>query len=102
MGATRVCALVTDLMDRSRISGARPDVEFVVDPAACAGADVVIIDLTRAAGAVTAVRAHAPAARVIAFGPHVDTPAFAAASAAGADVVLPRSRFFRDIEGSLA
>jgi hypothetical protein len=35
---------------------------------------------------------------VIAFGPHVDTEAAERATADGADLVLPRSRFFRDPE----
>ena len=37
-----------------------------------------------------------PGARIVCFGPHVDDDAADAARAAGADVVLPRSRFFRD------
>ena len=38
----RIVALTSDLMDRSRISGAVSDVEFARDAAACAGADVVV------------------------------------------------------------
>ena len=92
----RVCALVVDLMDRSRISAAVPDVVFVRDAAECAGADVVIVDLARSGRHVTAVRGAAPSARIIGFGPHVDDEGASAARADGADVVLPRSRFFRD------
>jgi DNA-binding NarL/FixJ family response regulator len=92
----RVCALVSDLMDRSRISGAIPDAEFVRDAAACAAADVVIVDLARSGGDVGALRAAAPSARLVCFGPHVDEERAAAAREAGADVVLPRSRFFHD------
>jgi hypothetical protein len=92
----RVCALVTDLMDRSKISAAMTGVEFVRAADACAGADVVIIDLVRFGAAVAEVRAVAPAARLVGFGPHVDDASADAASAAGADVVLPRSKFFRD------
>ena len=92
----RVCALVSDLMDRSRISGAIAEVEFVRDAAACAAADVVIVDLARSGAEVAALRAAAPTARIIGFGPHVDEESAGAAVAAGADVVLPRSRFFRD------
>jgi hypothetical protein len=92
----RVCALVSDLMDRSRIGGAIADVEFVRDVAACAGADVVLVDLARYGSDVGGVRAAAPAARLVCFGPHVDEAGAAAAVDAGADLVLPRSRFFRD------
>jgi hypothetical protein len=98
----RACALVPDLMDRSRLGEARPDVEFVATADACAGADLVVVDLARHAAAVATVRAQAPTARIVAFGPHVDDAAFAAARADGADVVLPRSRFFRDVGAALA
>jgi hypothetical protein len=92
----RVCALVADLMDRSKITAASDAVVFVRDVDACAGADVVIVDLARFGAEVAAVRAAAPSARLICFGPHVDEASAAAAAAAGADVVLPRSKFFRD------
>jgi hypothetical protein len=98
----RVCALVTDLMDRSKITGAIAGVEFVRSSEACAGADVVVVDLTRFGAEVGAVRAVAPAARVVCFGPHVDEEGAAAASAAGADLVLPRSAFFRDPGAAIA
>ena len=88
----RVCALVTDLMDRSKISAAIPDVAFMLDGTA----DVVIVDIARSAQLVPEIRAEMPAARIVCFGPHVDDEAAAAAQAAGADVVMPRSRFFRD------
>ena len=74
----RVVAITTDLMDRSRISGAIDGVEFARDAAACAGADVVVIDLARSAALVAPVRAAAPDARIVAFGPHVDTELLAA------------------------
>jgi hypothetical protein len=92
----RVCALVGDLMDRSRVGDAIDGVEFVRDAAACSGADVVIVDLARSGDQIAAVRAAAPDARLIAFGPHVDEAGAEAARGDGADVVLPRSRFFRD------
>ena len=97
----RVCALVSDLMDRSKISAAVADAAFVRDPAACAGADVVIVDLARFGDQVVAVRAAAPAARLVGFGPHVDEASADAAIAAGADTVLPRSKFFRDIAAAV-
>ena len=98
----RIVAMMTDLMDRSRVSAVLPDVEFTTDPAACAGADVVVIDLARHAGAVAAVRLAAPSARIVAFGPHVDADLLAGAERDGADVVLPRSRFFQDPAAALA
>jgi hypothetical protein len=97
----RVCALVVDLMDRARISASLPDAVFVRDAADCAGADVVIIDLARSGQDVSAVREAAPSARIIGFGPHVDGEGASAARADGADVVLPRSRFFRDPSAAL-
>jgi hypothetical protein len=98
----RIVAITTDLMDRSRISAAVADVEFARDAAPCAGADVVVVDLARDAGAVAAVRSVAPSARIVAFGPHVDTDVLEQATRDGADVVLPRSRFFQDPGGALA
>jgi hypothetical protein len=97
----RVCALVGDLMDRSRISNAIADVEFVRDADGCAGADVVLVDIARSVDAIGAVRSAAPGARVVAFGSHVDDAGAEAARANGADVVLPRSRFFRDPSAAL-
>ncbi|MDQ1508623.1 MAG: hypothetical protein QOG50_467 [Actinomycetota bacterium] len=98
----RVCALVVDLMDRSRISASLPDAVFVRDAAACTGAEVVIVDLARSGQHVGAVRAAAPSARIVCFGPHVDDEGASAARAAGADAVLPRSRFFRDPAKAIA
>jgi hypothetical protein len=97
----RVVAIVSDLMDRSRVSAAVPDVAFTTDPAACIDADVVVIDLARHSGSVAPVRAATPSARILAFGPHVDDDLLAGARADGADVVLPRSQFFRDPAAAL-
>ena len=88
-------------MDRSKISAAVPDATFVRTADACADADVVIVDLARFGAEVAAVREAAPAARLVCFGPHVDEAGAAAASAAGADVVLPRSQFFRDVAAAI-
>ncbi len=88
----RVCALVSDLMDRSKITAAIPDAVFMLDGTA----DVVVVDISKSAQLVAEIRAEMPAARIVCFGPHVDDDAADAARAAGADVVLPRSRFFRD------
>jgi hypothetical protein len=97
----RIVAITNDLMDRSRISAALGDVEFTTDPARIEDAEVVVVDLARHADTVAAVRAAAPGARIVAFGPHVDTEAFDRAERDGADVVVPRSRFFQDPAATL-
>lgn len=91
-----VVAFVTDLMDRSKVQSAVEGVTFARNPAAAADADVVVVDLSRFADAVTEVRAQAPEARIVAFGPHVDDALLAGARRDGADVVMARSQFFRD------
>jgi hypothetical protein len=98
----RIVAIATDLMDRSRISSAIDGVEFARDAAACAGADVVVVDLAREPALVGAVRSVAPDALLVAFGPHVDTGTLDQATRDGADRVLPRSRFFQDPAAALA
>jgi hypothetical protein len=98
----KIVAITSDLMDRSKISSAIDGVEFARDAAACAGADVVVVDLARDAALVAAVRAAAPDARIVAFGPHVDTELLTRATRDGADAVLPRSKFFLDPAGALS
>jgi DNA-binding NarL/FixJ family response regulator len=98
----RVAALVDDLLDRSRLTAALPDTTFVRDPAALPDVDVVIVDLVGHGDALESLRAAQPQVRIVAFGPHVDADALAAAGAAGADIVLPRSRFFRDPRAAVA
>ena len=95
-GPATVVAYVTDLMDRSKVQSAVAEVTFARNPTAAAGADVVIVDLARFGDAVGPIRAVAPGARIVAFGPHVDDDLLRRASADGADVVMPRSQFFRD------
>jgi len=92
----RVVALVGDLLDRSKIAAAIPDVVFGSTPDESTGADTVIIDVKAHPDAVSAVRELVPAARVVAYGRHDNPEALAAATAAGADAALPRSRFFHD------
>ena len=92
----RVVALVGDLLDRSKIAAAIPDAAFASTPEECAGADTVVIDVKAHPDAVAAVRELVPAARVVAYGRHDDPEALEAARADGADVALPRSRFFQD------
>jgi hypothetical protein len=98
---TAVVALVDDLMDRSRLTAAVPGIEFTRDAAGAAGAAVVVVDLARHAGALAAVRAAAPTARIVGFGPHVDEGTLTRARTEGADAVLARSRFFRDPAAAL-
>ena len=86
----RIVAITSDLMDRSRISGAlgRRGVR-ARRRRVRAGADVVVIDLARDAAHVAAVRAAAPDARIVAFGPHVDTEAARRRPAATAPTRAP-------------
>jgi hypothetical protein len=100
-GPPAIAAFVDDLMDRSRLSAALPTVTYVRSPAGLE-ASVVIIDLAAHADAVPVVRAALPAARIVAFGSHVDGAVLDAARNAGADVVVPRSRFFRDPAAAVA
>ena len=84
-----IVALTTDLMDRSRLTSAIPLLSFDLS----ADADVVIVDLARQPN-LSEIRATAPRARIVAYGPHVED-----FSSVDADVVLPRSKFFRDPSG---
>ncbi len=97
----KVVALASDLMDRSRMTAAIDGIAFARDVDACAAADVVIVDLARFAPAIGEIRRALPDARIVAFGPHVDEEAAATARVDGADVVWPRSRFFRDPAAAL-
>jgi hypothetical protein len=98
-------AYVPDLMDRSKVSAAVPDVRFVATPAALAeaasGAGVVVVDLGRPGVLDVLPAVVASGARVVAFGSHVDRDTLDAARAAGCTEVLPRSAFFRDLPSLL-
>jgi hypothetical protein len=98
----RVAALVDDLLDRSRITAALPDVAMCRDRAAVGEADVIVVDLARHAADVAPLRAAWPGARIVAYGAHVDDATLAAARDDGADTVLPRSRFFHDPAAAVA
>ena len=93
----RIVALTPDLGDRARIAAMAPDAEFVGVaarlPATAAGADLVVVDLTRAGVLDVLAETVAVAGRVVGYGPHVDAELLAAAVAAGVEAV-PRSRFF--------
>lgn len=94
----RIAAVVPDLMDRSRLSGA-PDVvlRFVgvgaIADLDAADTDLLVVDLTRP-GVLDTLAMVPVGVDVVGFGPHVDDELLAAATAAGCDRVLPRSRFF--------
>jgi thiamine monophosphate synthase len=96
-----VFALVSDLMDRSKVSAVSPGIRFVTSASDCAGAEMVVVDLGRYAAAIADLRALLPDARIVAFGRHDNPDALAAAETAGADLVLPRSRFFHDPAAAL-
>lgn len=97
----RVVGFVDDLMDRSRLQSALPGLTFALWVEEAAGADVVLIDIGRHVELVAPLRAAMPGARLVCFGPHVDADGAVTARAAGADVVWPRSRFFRDPAAAL-
>jgi DNA-binding NarL/FixJ family response regulator len=94
----KVALIGTDLMDRSRITAALADTQ-IVEPDS---AEIIVVDIARALDQVATTRGLAPRARIVCFGPHVDDAAADAARAAGADIVLPRSKFFRDISAAVA
>jgi hypothetical protein len=95
----RTVVLAPDLVDRSKIEAVLPEARFVGAaaqlPAAAEGADLVVVDLARAGVLDVLGTVAERAGRVVAFGPHTATEAFAAATAAGA-VAMPRSTFFAD------
>lgn len=100
----KVVALTADLMFAARIRGAAPAAVTVQSldrllEKVGESTRLVLVDLQarEAIATVSRVREHAPAARVVAFGPHVDADALSAAEAAGADRVMPRGAFVREL-----
>lgn len=86
-------AFVPDLMDQSKVRVALPDCRFIRRPADLAEADetVLLVDLSR-----PVVFDHLGARPdVVGFGSHVDADLLDRAQAAGCQVVLARSAFFR-------
>lgn len=100
--AQRIVAYIPDLMDRSRLASV-PGVLFVAVPEAlidaAADADVAVVDLSRPG--VLEVLDRLSGVRTVGFASHVDTELVAAATAAGCDEVLPRSRFFATVADRL-
>ena len=97
----RIVALVGDLMDRSRLTTAIVGIEIIKEPEQARDAACIVVDLALGVGSVAALRASAPRARIVAYGRHTDVDALNAATAAGADDAMPRSRFFRDPAAAL-
>jgi DNA-binding NarL/FixJ family response regulator len=105
----RLVALVADLMFAARIRGAAPTAAVAQSlealmKAAGRGTALVLVDLQArdAVAAIEQVRERAPSARVVAFGPHVAEEALAAARSAGADRVMPRGAFVRELSAMVA
>jgi ActR/RegA family two-component response regulator len=116
MESAKVLVLVSDdLIFTSRISApARDqgatvrsvrDVTTAVAVARELSATCVIVDLALAEGRigdlVGALRELPGPPRVIAYGSHVDTAGLRAATEAGCDVVLPRSKFVEALDDEL-
>ena len=100
-----VVAYVPDLMDRSRLGRAGAAVTVVATPAelagAAAGADVVVVDLSRPGVLDVLGDVSATGVRTIGFAPHVDRALAEEARAAGCDQVLARSAFFSQLAALL-
>src|SRR4051812_16756194 len=101
-----VLFLSSDLMFTSRVAGAAMaqgvELSVVANQAAlpdkvAADCKLALIDLTldglNLPAAVRGIRAGAPAARIVAYGPHVDEALLADAKEAGCDEVLTRGQF---------
>jgi hypothetical protein len=90
-----VVALVVDLADRMTIgAGVRfvRSADALLEAAGEPSCHLVLVDLTLPGALDVLPNLDG---RVIAFGPHVDTEALAAATERGAEA-MPRSRFFRE------
>lgn len=108
-GAAGIVALVADLMFASRIRGTAPAAKVVqradgLPGAVGASTRLVLVDLHArgALDAIAALREAGSSATIIAFGSHVETAALQAARDAGADRVMARSGFVRELPGLVA
>lgn len=97
----KVVVLSVDLMDRSKISAAFPDAQFVRSAAKLTDeateATLVLVDLAKIDD--PAADLHGLTARIVGFGSHVNEAQLQAAQAAGVEA-LPRSVFFKRLQGS--
>jgi hypothetical protein len=92
---TKIKATAASLGYAMLVAGTQPEAESMITTYR---PPVVMVDLTAGEmAASTALKAYRELASVdtwlIAFGPHIDTDALAAAKTAGFHVVLPRSQF---------
>lgn len=104
----KVLFLCPNLMFASRVSGAASTLKIPLQVLAQSGelagklspeTQLVIVDLGQSGidlpQVVALVREKSPAAKIVAFGSHVDVQALATARAAGCDEVMPNSQFDR-------
>lgn len=99
----RVVALSNDLMDRSKLVAAFPDITIVrlIAPRSLVAADLFLVDLSLASALDAIESASGAGVRTVAYGSHVDTARLLDATQAGAEAI-PRSVFFRRLaDGSL-
>ncbi|QDV12119.1 hypothetical protein CA51_19950 [Rosistilla oblonga] len=100
---SKALLLSTDLFFASRIKSAAVEAGYEMSMGKSIekvtlkeGLQVVIVDLSTTGSTVEAIAQHvreqAPSARLVAFGPHVQTGRLAAAREAGFDVVLTRGQ----------
>jgi DNA-binding NarL/FixJ family response regulator len=99
-----IAALTADLLFAARIRGSAPEASTVQSlgkllDVVGSGTRLVVVDLQAREGvaAVARVREHAPRAKVVAFAPHVAEGLLSAAREAGADRVMVRGAFVREL-----
>jgi DNA-binding NarL/FixJ family response regulator len=112
-----IVLLTNDLMFQSRVSGAVKAAggSLLVDRSAeklverCSdktGVRLAFVDLSLLSieldTAIPHLKQHFPQAKVIAFGPHVDVQRLEDAQASGADIVMTRGQFDRDLNSIVA
>ncbi|OSM01524.1 hypothetical protein [Magnetofaba australis] len=71
-------------------------------PEAASAPEIVVVDLREKGGQIAALRAQYPAAKIIAFGPHVDGDGLKQAKAEGADMAVARSAVVEKVLGAAA
>lgn len=106
MSSRQILALAPDIFFGARLSDAARSLGYTLtrvstSDALLAALDasppaLVVVDLSAGAARLMDVAAKAGAARLIAFGPHVDTASRDAARAAGFHEVVPNSRLARE------
>ena len=112
-GKTRVVTLCADLFFTIGIqrtaeglgltADRAEDLDNLVEKMRMPGPTLVLLELDQwKTGAVKRLRdAHGEGLSIVAFGSHVDRETRSAAEAEGADAVMPRSAFAKDIAGHL-